>query len=56
LSELDHQIDITTNLNERIISIYDSGIGMTRDQIVENLGTIARSGSSMFKSEVEDDL
>ena len=53
---MDHFIDITTNLNERTITIYDSGIGMTREQIVENLGTIAKSGSDTFRNLVEDDM
>jgi HSP90 family molecular chaperone len=38
-------ISITTNTKERLITIFDSGIGMTRDEVIDNLGTIARSGS-----------
>ena len=38
-------IDITTNEKERTITIFDSGIGMTRDEVTDNLGTIAKSGS-----------
>ena len=41
-------INITTNEKERTITIFDSGVGMTRAEATENLGTIARSGSSEF--------
>jgi molecular chaperone HtpG len=41
-------INITTNSKERSITLFDSGIGMDRDEIVDNLGTIARSGSQAF--------
>ena len=41
----DHQIGISTNENERTLTIFDSGIGMSREAIAENLGTIAKSGS-----------
>ena len=41
----DLYIGITTNAKERTITIFDSGIGMSRDECIENLGTIAKSGS-----------
>ena len=41
-------ITITTNEKERTVTIFDSGIGMTRKEITDNLGTIAKSGSSEF--------
>ena len=47
-------IEITTNSKERTITLFDSGIGMTRDEIIENLGTIARSGSKDFRDALED--
>jgi TNF receptor-associated protein 1 len=51
----DLYISITTNSKERTITIFDSGIGMGRDEIIENLGTIARSGSQAFLKQLEQD-
>ena len=42
------EIRITPNLKDRTISIEDNGIGMTYDEINNNLGTIASSGSAEF--------
>ncbi len=41
-------IDIALDEEKHTLTIEDSGIGMTRDEIVKNLGTIARSGSLEF--------
>ncbi len=41
-------INITTNEKERTLTIFDSGIGMSREEVTENLGTIAKSGSQEF--------
>ena len=38
-------VNINTNEKERTLTIFDSGIGMTREEITDNLGTIAKSGS-----------
>lgn len=38
-------INIITNEKERTLTIFDSGIGMSREEVTENLGTIAKSGS-----------
>jgi len=42
------EINITTDDTAKTITIQDHGIGMTRDEMVENLGTIAKSGSKAF--------
>lgn len=46
--ELPLEINIHTDEEAGTITIEDYGIGMTRDELVENLGTIAHSGSSEF--------
>ena len=48
-------IQIHTNSKERTITIFDSGIGMDRNEVIENLGTIAKSGSQAFVKSLEDD-
>lgn len=50
----DMGISITTNSKERTITLFDSGVGMTREEIIDNLGTIAKSGSGEFKNALED--
>ncbi len=45
----EYYIRITPNKEKRTITIEDNGIGMTEDELVENLGTIAQSGSEEFK-------
>ncbi|MHB8155988.1 MAG: molecular chaperone HtpG [Desulfocucumaceae bacterium] len=42
------EIAIETNDKEKILIVSDSGLGMTREELIENLGTIAHSGSKEF--------
>ncbi len=46
--QLPLEITITTDETAKTITIQDHGIGMTRAELVENLGTIAHSGSKQF--------
>ncbi|XP_020285876.1 heat shock protein 75 kDa, mitochondrial isoform X2 [Pseudomyrmex gracilis] len=42
------EIHIGTDKQNRILTIQDTGVGMTREELISNLGTIARSGSKAF--------
>lgn len=49
----DFTIRITADKNARTLAISDNGIGMTKEELESNLGTIAKSGSFDFKNENE---
>ena len=46
-------ITITRDLDNRTLTVSDNGIGMSREDMEENLGTIAKSGSLGFKQAME---
>lgn len=48
-----YYIKIEADKENRTIKIIDSGIGMTKEELDENLGVIAKSGSLQFKKENE---
>lgn len=50
--EVPPKISIATDDTAKTISITDTGVGMTRDELVKNLGTIAHSGSKAFLQQV----
>src|SRR5579871_2070902 len=43
------EIRIDVNRDDRTLTISDSGIGMTRDEVVANIGTIAKSGTGELR-------
>lgn len=43
------EIHISTDKQNRILTIQDTGIGMTKEELISNLGVIARSGSKVIK-------
>lgn len=49
----DYYIRISADKENRTLTITDMGIGMTREELEDNLGTIAKSGSLNFKKAVE---
>lgn len=51
--DLDSAIDITVDKANRTLTIEDTGIGMTREEAVKNLGTIAHSGTKRFMEEAK---
>jgi molecular chaperone HtpG len=46
--EKDLKINIRVSKKKKIIEVEDNGIGMSRQDLIDNLGTIARSGTSKF--------
>lgn len=49
LSKSDFEISVKLDKDSRTLTITDNGIGMTKDELENNLGTIAKSGSLDFK-------
>lgn len=46
--DLPLEISISTDKDNHVITVADTGIGMTEEEMIDNLGTIARSGSEQF--------
>lgn len=55
LARDEFNIKISVDKENRILTISDNGIGMTADELENNLGVIAKSGSQKFKSENKDE-
>ena len=53
--ESDLKIDISVDREARTISISDNGIGMSREEVVQNIGTIAKSGTKEFFGKLTGD-
>lgn len=48
-------VRVTTDKDKGTVTITDNGIGMTRDEVISNLGTIAKSGTKEFFSNLSGD-
>ena len=55
LKQDDYYIRLATDKEHRTITIEDTGCGMTKEELENNLGTIAKSGSLDFKTENQSD-
>jgi molecular chaperone HtpG len=50
-----YRVVLTPNKKARTIGVADNGIGMNRSELIENLGTIARSGTTAFLDQLSGD-
>ena len=48
------KININVDKENRTLTISDNGIGMTYEEVDDNIGTIAKSGSKLFKEQLEE--
>ncbi|WP_339123947.1 molecular chaperone HtpG [Fusobacterium nucleatum] len=48
------RIDISVDKDNRTLTVSDNGIGMTYEEVDDNIGTIAKSGSKLFKEQLEE--
>ncbi|WP_026111469.1 molecular chaperone HtpG [Winslowiella toletana] len=51
----DLRVRVSVNKEQRTITLSDNGIGMRRDEVIENLGTIAKSGTKSFLESLGSD-
>ncbi len=51
----DYAITIGFDADAKTLTIEDNGIGMTREEVIDNLGTIAKSGTAEFLDQLTGD-
>jgi molecular chaperone HtpG len=52
--ELPYEIKIEFDEKKKILRVIDTGIGMTKDEVISNIGTIAKSGSAEFLKNIQE--
>ena len=52
-ADTDFKIKLVVDKDKKTLEISDNGIGMTRDEVMENIGTIAKSGTAAFLEAIE---
>jgi molecular chaperone HtpG len=53
--DANYRVVLTAVKSSRTLTVADNGIGMSHDELIENLGTIARSGTAAFMKELSGD-
>jgi molecular chaperone HtpG len=53
--DADYRVVLTPVKSSKVLTVADNGIGMNHDELVENLGTIARSGTAAFMRDLTGD-
>ena len=53
LSRSDFEIRLTCDKKYNVLTVTDNGIGMNKEELEQNLGTIAKSGSAQFKKDMD---
>lgn len=51
----EYQISLLINKDKKLLTLSDNGIGMSREELINNLGTIAKSGTQEFASKLTGD-
>jgi len=51
-----YRVVLTPDKSARTLTVADNGIGMNREELIENLGTIARSGTAAFVNQLSGDV
>jgi molecular chaperone HtpG len=54
-ADLPLAIRISIDKDKNVIKIHDTGIGMTKEELINNIGTIAKSGSAEFLQNISDE-